>query len=235
MAKDKLHWFNYGETLWNHRRKASDWHFDTEIKSEPKENVNVNFIRFNGDWKEELKQTKFDENVPMDLTQYLLRIGIQEHINLGVDTTKILGKRATINPTIHKKITKIIETFKLGKPYAQILLQKPGEMATLHIDAICHDNFDRNKVTSIDEVNTDDTRSRLFVALEDWSWGQFLSMGNYHWLQWKAGDVMWFKWQDMPHATANSGHRSRPMLKITGKTTPEFEALLKENGKVFNI
>jgi hypothetical protein len=46
---------------------------------------------------------------------------------------------------------------------------------------------------------------------------------------------MWFKWQDMPHATANSGHRSRPMLKITGKTTPEFEALLKENGKVFNI
>ena len=84
MAKDKLHWFDYGETLWNHRRKASDWHFDTEIKSEPKENVNVNFIRFNGDWKEELEQTKFDEDVPMDLTQYLLRIGIQEHINLGV-------------------------------------------------------------------------------------------------------------------------------------------------------
>ena len=235
MAKDDLHWFDYGETLWNERRKASEWHFDPAVKSEPKDNVNINFIKFRGDWKQELEQTKFEEDAPMDLSQYLLRIGIQEHVNLGIDTTKIYGKRATVTPDIHKKITKIIDTFQLEKPYAQIMYQKPGNMHTLHIDAICHDNFGRNKVTSIDEVNFDDTRSRVFVALEDWQWGQFMMMGNHQWVQWKAGDVMWFKWQDIPHATANAGHRARPMLKITGKTTPEFEALLKEDGKVFNV
>ena len=60
-------------------------------------------------------------------------------------------------------------------------------------------------------------------------------MGNFHWTQWKAGDVIWFRWQDMPHASANAGHFPRPMLKITGKSTPKFEELLNGEGKIVNI
>ena len=171
----------------------------------------------------------------MDLSQYLLRIGIQEHVNLGIDTTKIYGKRATVTPDIHKKITKIIDTFQLEKPYAQIMYQKPGNMHTLHIDAICHDNFGRNKVTSIDEVNFDDTRSRVFVALEDWQWGQFFQMGNVYRTQWKAGHTMWFDWRTLPHATANAGHKLRPMLKVTGKTTPAWQDFLNNQGTTIKI
>ncbi len=234
MAKDTKHYFKSGETLWNHRRETSDWHFDPTVKGEPNNLVNTEFVKFRGDWSEELKNTKYKEKAPLDIKNYLVRLGVQEHLNLGV-STYIEGSRATVDPTVHKKITKIVETFGIEKPYAQILLQKPGEMFTLHMDAICYDNFDRYKVTSIDQVKTDDSRVRVFVALEDWCWGQYLLMGNFHWTQWKAGDVIWFRWQDMPHASANAGHFPRPMLKITGKSTPKFEELLNGEGKIVNI
>jgi len=60
-------------------------------------------------------------------------------------------------------------------------------------------------------------------------------MGNHHWVQWKAGDVMWFRWQDLPHASANCGHMNRPFLKITGKKTKQFEDLLGERNKIINV
>ena len=231
--KDERHWFE-GETLWNHRRKTSDWHFDTTVKGESSDKLKMNFVKFRGDWQSELAATVYDKRPPLDLSQYLVRLGVQEHINLGVDT-RIEGLRASVDPTIHKKIYKIVETFGLQKPLAQILLQKPGEMFTLHIDAICYDNFDRHKVTSMNQVETDNDSVRIFVALEDWCWGQYLMMGNFHWTQWQAGDVMWFRWQDLPHASANCGHMNRPFLKITGKETKHFQDLLTKDNLVIDV
>jgi hypothetical protein len=231
--KDDKHWFK-GETLWNHRRKVSDWHFDPTVDGESSDKVRVNFIKFRGDWDSELDHTVYNKKQVLDLSQLLVRLGVQEHIELGVNP-RILGSRADVDPVIHKKISKMVKTFKLEKPLAQIMLQKPGEMATLHIDAICHDNFDRNKVTDMEQVTSDQESIRVFVALKDWSWGQYLMMGNYHWMQWKAGDVMWFRWQDLPHASANCGHMHRPFLKITGKRTEAFEELLQKNDHLINV
>lgn len=233
MAQDKKHWFT-GETLWNYRRKSSEWHFDPTIEGESPDKLKINFVKFKGDWQAELDATVYDKRPPLDLSQYLVRLGVQEHIELGVDT-RIEGLRASVNSNIHKKISKIVESFGLEKPLAQILLQKPGEMFTLHVDAICHDNFNRHEVTDINDVETDHESVRVFVALQDWSWGQYLLMGNHHWTQWKAGDVMWFRWQDLPHASANSGHMNRPFLKITGKKTKKFDELLEGQNKIINV
>ena len=87
----------------------------------------------------------------------------------------------------------------------------------------------------MEQVTSDQESIRVFVALKDWSWGQYLMMGNYHWMQWKAGDVMWFRWQDLPHASANCGHMHRPFLKITGKRTEAFEELLQKNDHLINV
>lgn len=233
MATDKRHWFP-GETLWNHRRKGSKWHFDPTVNDNESNDLKINFIKFEGDWQDELDATVYDKKPPLDLSQYLVRLGVQEHLELGVDT-RIQGVRSSIKPEIHKKISKMVDTFGLEKPLAQILLQKPGEMATLHIDAICHDNFDRHSVTDISQVTTDQESVRVFVALQDWSWGQYLMMGNYHWTQWRAGDVIWFRWQDLPHASANCGHMARPFLKITGRNTKEFQELLKKKDHIVNV
>jgi|TARA_R110001592_G_C13181971_1_gene751044 hypothetical protein len=228
MAQDTKHWFNKGETLWDYRRKASRWHFDPDILEESSELIKTNFVRFKGDWSEELKNTKFKETPPMDLSEPLQRLGIQEHINLNVDT-RIEGVRATVDPTSHKIIYKIVSELGIADPYAQIIHQKPGEMFTLHMDVIaCNPR-------SMDEANKDETNVRMFVALEDWCWGQYLLMGNFHWTNWKAGDTLWFRWQDLPHASANAGHKPRSMLKITGKKTKKFEELLEGQNKIINI
>ena len=44
MAKDTKHYFKSGETLWNHRRETSDWHFDPTVKGEPNDLVNTQFV-----------------------------------------------------------------------------------------------------------------------------------------------------------------------------------------------
>lgn len=225
MATDTEHWYKNPNTTWNYRRMNSKWHFDPTKNDDNYEGVKMNFLQFKGDWSAELDRSQFKESPPMDLSEYLVRMAMQEMIELGIDY-KCEGKRMTVDKTKHPKIQKIVDSFQMRKPYAQVLLQKPGEMFQYHIDAICYDGIDRHKVTSMDEVEVDHESVRVFVALEDWSWGQYLLMGNYHWTQWKAGDVMWFRWQDMPHGSANCGHKTRPMLKITGKITPEFEKLL---------
>ena len=77
MAKDTKHYFKSGETLWNHRRDTSDWHFDPTVKGEPNNLVNTEFLKFRGDWSEELKNTKYAEKAPLDIKNYLVRLGVQ--------------------------------------------------------------------------------------------------------------------------------------------------------------
>lgn len=231
MAQDTKHWFK-GETGWNYRRKTSKWHFDPTIKDEF--GIKRNFVRFEGDWQDEILAKPFDETAPLDLSEWLQRISVQEHIELGVDT-RIEGKRVTVDPAIHKKIYKIVESFGLLSPYAQIIRQKPGEMFMYHIDKICCAIDDRHGMTSMEAIENDEDSVRLFVALEDWCWGQYLLMGNFHWTQWRAGDVLWFRWQDMPHGSANCGHKPRYFLKLTGKMTEQWKEVLESDNKIIQI
>jgi len=235
MAQDTKHWFR-SETSWNHRRKTSKWHFDPTVNEDSGEipGIKMNFVRFEGNWQEEILAKPYDELAPLDISQFLQRLSIQEKIELNV-SPYIEGKRVFVDPEAHPKISKIVDSFGLKAPYAQIIRQMPGEMFTYHIDQICCAIDDRHAVTSMDQIESDEDSVRLFVALEDWNWGTHLLMGNYHWKQWSAGDVMWFRWQDMPHGSANCGHKPRYFLKLTGKKTEQFENLLKGQDKVITV
>ena len=57
---------------------------------------------------------------------------------------------------------------------------------------------------------------RCFVALADWQPGQVVNFEPNFWTQWKKGDVVFFDWQNTPHATFNGGFHQRPFIKITG-------------------
>jgi hypothetical protein len=67
---------------------------------------------------------------------------------------------------------------------------------------------------------------RYFVQLTDWQPGQFWEYGNYHWNQWRAGDVSTFDWANMPHSTANAGHYPRVTFQLTGVITEKTKAFL---------
>lgn len=58
---------------------------------------------------------------------------------------------------------------------------------------------------------------RVIVMLQDWYWGQILQFGNKIIHNWKAGDVLQFPVNDIPHSTANLSPYSRTILKITSR------------------
>ena len=84
--------------------------------------------------------------------------------------------------------------------------------------------------------NKEDKLVRVFIMLADWCPGQIILMGNEHIVKWKKGDVIYFRWQDVPHGTCNFGHDDRPMMFITGELTDKFQKLLDSKEKqIINI
>ena len=109
----------------------------------------------------------------------------------------------------------IVDQFGLADCMARLHVQKPGEMWNVHIDKL-----------SKWAPDNPDSVIRLFIQLTDWQQGQFWEFGNYHWRRWRAGDVVSFDWQNMPHATANAGYDPRVTLQLTGvKTAQTYDYL----------
>ena len=107
------------------------------------------------------------------------------------------------------------EQFGLDDSMHRIHVQQPGEVWNLHIDKLqkwCPE--DPSRVL------------RAFVQLTDWQPGQFWEYGNYHWNQWRAGDVSTFDWANVPHSTANAGYHARVTLQLTGVKTQKTEDFL---------
>ena len=113
------------------------------------------------------------------------------------------------------------EQFALDDPMYRIHVQQPGEVWNLHIDKL-------QKWCPKDPSQV----LRVFVQLTDWQPGQFWEYGNYHWNQWRAGDVSTFDWANIPHSTANAGYHARVTLQLTGvitKKTRDFLHILRYN------
>lgn len=109
---------------------------------------------------------------------------------------------------IPKVLDKYIDAIALDGCMARLHIQKPGEVWNLHLDKL-------GKWAPTDP----DSVMRIFIQLTDWQPGQFWEYGNYHWNQWRAGDVSTFDWQNIPHSTANAGMHARVTLQLTGVKT----------------
>ena len=92
-------------------------------------------------------------------------------------------------------------------------IQYPGEMLNLHIDKQYEMNPDASQV------------ARFFIFLEDWKPGHFMHMGTTF-VKWRRGDLMWFDWPNMPHASANAGWEPRCLIQITGTMTKWTEDIM---------
>lgn len=68
---------------------------------------------------------------------------------------------------------------------------------------------------------------RIFIQLTDWRPGQFWEFGNYHWNQWRAGEIITFDWENMPHCTANAGYDPRVTFQLTGIRTEKTTEFLQ--------
>jgi hypothetical protein len=98
----------------------------------------------------------------------------------------------------------------------RIHVQQPGEVWNLHIDKL--QKWNPNDWTRV---------LRVFIQLTDWQPGQFWEYGNYHWNQWRAGDVSTFDWHNIPHSTANAGYHPRVTFQLTGCVTDKTRDFLE--------
>lgn len=131
---------------------------------------------------------------------------------VGADPKMIITH---LNWQIPKSLKAISEAFGLDDCMERIHVQRPGEVWNLHIDKLqkwCPE--DPSRV------------GRYFIQLTDWQPGQFWEYGNYHWNQWRAGDVSTFDWANMPHSTANAGHHPRVTFQLTGVITDRTREFL---------
>ena len=120
-----------------------------------------------------------------------------------------------LNWRIPESLQKISNSFGLKDCMNRIHVQQPGEVWNLHIDKLQKWAPD-----------APDTVMRVMIQLTDWQPGQFWEYGNYHYHQWRAGDVTTFDWANIPHATANAGFHPRVTLQLTGIRTKQTDDYL---------
>ena len=107
---------------------------------------------------------------------------------------------------------------KLGLEDAQVNIQTQttGMMLHLHIDSLTGLRKERQDQSS--SRATDPEWGRVFVMLEDWKPGHIIQFGNTYVPPWKAGDVVWFDWANIPHSTANTGPWPRTIASYLGNS-----------------
>ncbi len=105
--------------------------------------------------------------------------------------------------------------FAPGTASARIHVQHPGQVFPLHIDGLVM-HTDGNVDHRSEDVGA---WARVQIQLEDWVWGHVWGVGNNYWSQWRAGEIMYHPWWNVPHATANCSYAPRYSIQITGKIT----------------
>jgi hypothetical protein len=209
---------------WDESKKKSKYHFDN-FKNDPQVDKVVKLGKIVADYSDDVKQAianakpaTWRTRGAIDKTRPESELASEdydlERFGYGKDY-----QIAHLNWEITPNLKKITELFALEDCMERIHVQMPGEVWNLHLDKL-------EKWAPEEPWNV----IRIQIALTDWEPGHFWSYGNYLHQQWRAGDVTTFDWQNIPHSTANAGHKPRVTYQLTGiitEKTNEFINRLK--------
>lgn len=140
-------------------------------------------------------------------------------VKVGADPDIIISN---IGWELPASLKQIADNFALADSMNRVHVQLPGQVWNRHID----------KLEKFNPANPKDVM-RIMIQLTDWQPGQFWEFGNFQYRGWRAGDVITFDWQNVPHCTANAGHHPRITLQLTGvitDATKRFLGLIKKWG-----
>lgn len=207
---------------WETSKARSNYHFDNTKKDDPA-SVMTYLGHIDPTWNADLESIVANSKPATWATRGYKGEGIEappdelaaEEYDL---TSHGMSKDLAIthlNWKIPPSLQAISDAFGLDKCMNRIHVQQPGELWNLHIDKLYKWAPDNPESVL-----------RVFIQLTDWCPGQFWEFGNYHWNQWRAGDVVTFDWANMPHSTANAGFDSRVTFQLTGiKTDKTYDFL----------
>jgi hypothetical protein len=214
------------KSSWDKLVEKSTYHFDSK-KVDTKDDVITTLGHIEPDWDDELQQILADSKPATWETRGFKGEGVfvpkpelaDEEYDLeraGIDPKVIITDLAW---KLGPKLQAISDAFGLEDCMNRIHVQKPGQLWHLHIDKLYK------------WFPEDPSRiGRYFVQLTDWKPGQFWEYGNFHWNQWRAGNVTSFDWKNLPHSTANAGFHPRVTLQLTGIITDRTKEFLHTLG-----
>ena len=211
------------KSSWDDTREKSTYHFDSTIK-DSQESVFTQLGCIEPTWTNDLEdiiansrpanwETRGYKGEGINIPRPDLASEEYDLERVGADPKMII---TNLNWKIPDSLQKISDAFGLEDCMNRIHVQFPGQVWNLHLDKLqkwCPE--DPSRV------------GRYFIQLTDWQPGQFWEYGNYHWNQWRAGDVSTFDWASMPHSTANAGHHPRATFQLTGIITEKTKEFIK--------
>ena len=210
------------KSSWDYTREHSSYHFDP-IRKDSAETVFTRLGYIEPTWTVDLEDiiansrpatwaTRGYKGEGVHIPSQDLEAEEYDISRVGADPKMIITH---LNWSIPESLKQITELFALDDCMQRIHVQHPGEVWNLHIDKL-------QKWAPDDPSRV----GRYFIQLTDWQPGQFWEYGNYHWNQWRAGDVSTFDWPNIPHSPANAGHHPRVTFQLTGVITEKTRSFL---------
>lgn len=209
-------------TLFEYRQQFSDWHFDPWQKDDASL-LNVNFATVIGDWESELESMK---TVGLKGEMDEFRKKATGEAEKWGNTFDRYYSIQDYDPAKHPTIKNIAESFCIQDYSVKVHLQKPGQMSSWHLDKGMAGGDGQDSQAFKDKT---EQLVRIFIMLNDWSFGQMMQFGNTTVTHWRKGQCIYFRWQDLPHCTANCGHNDRWLMHVTGLKTVKFANLLAKH------
>lgn len=212
------------KSSWDNTKSQSQYHFDTTIM-DPKYDGVIRLGHIDPTWKQDLPDiiskskpatwaTRGYKGEGIEIPSEDLKAEQHDIERVGADPDMIITH---LNWAIPDSLQDISNLFGLDDCMNRLHVQMPGEVWNLHIDKLqkwCPEDPSRIM--------------RIMIQLTDWQPGHFWEYGNYHYNQWRAGDVTTFDWANVPHCTANAGHHPRVTFQITGVKTSTTDKFLEE-------
>ena len=221
---------------WEYSKATSNWHFDkfkNEDLNPPFKKIGIVESDFT-----DLVQYSLNSNRPIcfgnrlgkeNLVPYTIELDRADLEKTGYGENHTLFNRAKPKKNeqypFRKQVESIIQFLGLENPFWCVHVQYPGQVFPLHIDNLTslRNNEENHPINS-----NPDLAARFEIQLLDWEWGHIWGYGNTHWKQWKKGEIVYHKWRDIPHYTANAGQSPRLSLQLTGLTTSKTNEIINE-------
>ena len=123
-----------------------------------------------------------------------------------------------------EKIQKDLDDLRIGDAYRNLSDQEFADKTY---------ERDINQLYDLDE--DPNNVLRIMVMLDDYVPGQFLIYGSQYFHNWKSGDIHYFDWKNIPHATANASLYPRPMLVLTGVMSDRTKELIATQSDHYQV
>ena len=209
---------------WAAARERSDYHFNPGRKDNPMDVVTY-LGHISPTWENDLSDIVANSKPATWATRGYRGEGIEappeelaaEELDLTANGMSTDMSITHLNWQLPESLKIISNAVGLDNCMNRIHVQQPGEVWNLHVDKLYKWAPDNPESVM-----------RIMIQLTDWQPGQFWEYGNYHYNQWRAGDITTFDWVNMPHCTANAGYHPRVTFQLTGIRTEKTQAFLAQ-------